>query len=363
MKTFDKRDTNIIKGVAIIFLMWHHLFLTKYRYNHMYVDYSPVTPHIGHLIAKFLKICVAIFVIVSTMGMTYSIKKKYGTLDISIFDMKDYVKNRFINLFSGWIFVYIICFIVTFLLDNLPIRIYGKSSKGIIYMFIDALGLADLFKTPRLVATWWYMSLAFSIILITPFLIKGYTKVGAIYMCALFVVLSRSLNLVSLKIIHYMPAMIIGIIVADNNIFIKMREIKLVKQNIINKVLKLLYITILYCCLRVRQSSMFYILFEISDGFIPLIVMFFIYEFIGQIKYVSDVLEFIGIYSMNIFLTHTFVRANYCRKFIYGFKYAPLILIILLGISIIISMGIEVLKKYSGYNKLVGCIRNKINVM
>ena len=106
-----------------------------------------------------------------------------------------------------------------------------------------------------------------------------------------------------------------------------------------------------------RQSSISSVLFEIKDGFIPFFIIYFLYEFICPVKYLNDVLEFIGMYSMNIFMIHTFIRATYFRKFIYGFKYAPLIIIVLLLISLLIAVLVEQLKKVLGYNRLCGKVK------
>lgn len=61
---------------------------------------------------------------------------------------------------------------------------------------------------------------------------------------------------------------------------------------------------------------------------------------------------------MNIFLIHTFIRATYFRKFIYGVKYAPLIVVMLLVVSLVIAVLVEQLKKVLGYQKLC----NKVNI-
>ena len=64
---------------------------------------------------------------------------------------------------------------------------------------------------------------------------------------------------------------------------------------------------------------------------------------------------------MNIFLIHTFIRATYFRAFIYGFQYAPLIVIVLLGISLAVAVVVEQLKKIFRYEKLCDRIKMKLN--
>lgn len=102
-------------------------------------------------------------------------------------------------------------------------------------------------------------------------------------------------------------------------------------------------------------------MFEIKDGVIPFIVICFCYEFMNPIKYLNTALGFIGKHSMNIFLIHTFIRATYFRKFIYSFKYPPVIIIVLLAISLMVSMIVELMKKYLGYNKMTDKIREKVD--
>jgi len=64
-------------------------------------------------------------------------------------------------------------------------------------------------------------------------------------------------------------------------------------------------------------------------------------------------LEFLGRHSMNMFMTHTFLRAYWYHDFIYGFKYAWLDTLVLLVITLLLSILIEGVKSLSGYNRLV----------
>ncbi len=367
-KTFNKFNTNVVKGVAIIFLMIHHCFLTPARYKNLEVIFAPFTQEQITYISSFLKICVGMFVFISAYGITISIKKKHNTLSPNKSDLCKYIKHRYINLFSGWVFVFLCCVLFSALYSGLPFQTYGKNINGLIYFIIDGLGLADLFGTPTLVSTWWYMSLAITLIIVIPIYMKIYNKLGFIYCSLIFVILVRQLNLIDSSLIHWSPAVLIGVFCADNQVFEKLNDFiitpnklkdKIVKNlgvkclYILNKSIKLFLGLLLICALIVfRQSGMSAILFEIKDGVIPFVIIWFIYEFICGIKYVNSILSFLGKHSMNIFLVHTLIRATYFRKFIYGFKYAPLIVIVLLIISLVISILIEHFKKISGYNKL-----------
>ena len=59
------QDSNVLKGIAILIMLWHHLFLRP--------EYNDIVIH-GHSIAQEIaimcKVCVAIFVFVSGYGLT-----------------------------------------------------------------------------------------------------------------------------------------------------------------------------------------------------------------------------------------------------------------------------------------------------
>lgn len=344
---FSKRDTNIIKGMAIIFMMIHHCFNSPKRYVGCNVVFAPLNQHIVTYLAAFLKICVPMFVFLTAYGITVSLKNKNNTLDITGKQMVDYTKHRMFNLYTGWLWVFALCEIFCMVYSGLPLEVYGKSIKGVVCFLIDGLGMANLFRTPTLVGTWWYMSLAISLIIVLPILVKIYSKIGFMYMFLVFAILSRQLSLTTSSLIHWTPVVLLGIVSADKDLLVKMREFKIIKNSATgNKLFKFVIGLVIILALMIfRQSSMASVLFEIKDGFIPFFIIYFIYEFICPLRYVNDVLGFIGKYSMNIFLIHTIIRATYFREFIYGFKYAPMIVVVLLGISLVVAVLVEQLKK------------------
>ena len=168
-------------------------------------------------IAAFLKICVPIFVFLTAYGITISLKKQYQLSKLKYDNISEYVKHRFFNLYIGWIFVFLFCEIFGLIYNRLPIEIYGKNIQGVIYFCLDGLGIANLFGTPTLVGTWWYMSLAVTLILIIPLAIKIYEKIGFVYMFVLFSILSRQLAVTDSSIIHWLPVVFLGIVSADKS--------------------------------------------------------------------------------------------------------------------------------------------------
>ena len=87
--TFTKKDTQMLKGIAIICMLIHHLFLDPSRYKGYSVDFWPLTETITTHIALAMKLCVAIFVMLSAYGMTLSYKKINNNLEIK----REQIKN------------------------------------------------------------------------------------------------------------------------------------------------------------------------------------------------------------------------------------------------------------------------------
>lgn len=353
--TFTKRETNILKGIALLFLIFHHCFLTPARYKHISVSFFPIKESYANLLAYYLRICVPMFVFFTAFGITLSIKKKYKTLDLNFHDIKEYIKHRYFNLFTGWIFIFFLVEIITCLIDGLPRKRYGYTIKGLLHFTIDGLGFANLFKTPTLVATWWYMTVAFMLIILLPFIIKLYSK-SPYVLCAVIILISKLYTPTKVEIFRWLPIAYIGILFADKEV---LQRIKSINPPTI-KILKFIIgIILILLSIKFKKKLISRHIYVIVDGIMPAILIWFCYEFIVPIKYLNRFLEFIGKHSMNIFLTHTLIRANYFRKTLYGLKYAPLIVLVLLAISIAISIAIEFLKEISRYNKFVDSIREK----
>lgn len=80
--SFDRKQTNISKGVAVLLLLWHHLFFnSETKYDQFTSLFSFHGVPIECLLADFCKVCVAIFLFLSGYGLYKSycqyIKKEY----------------------------------------------------------------------------------------------------------------------------------------------------------------------------------------------------------------------------------------------------------------------------------------------
>lgn len=111
--TFDKRQTNIAKGVAVLMLLWHHLFFNNEENYKKFISIIPGTNvPIECYISDFCKVCVAIFLLLSGYGLYKSYEKtaqKYGVGNrLGAKNDCKFLWNHYIKMMSGYWFIYII---------------------------------------------------------------------------------------------------------------------------------------------------------------------------------------------------------------------------------------------------------------
>ena len=340
---FSKTHTQVIKGIAIVMMLIHHCFLDEGRYGGMGVIFKPFSEELTVLLAAFFKICVGIFVFITAYGITMKMKKMSKEYDISRKDQIKMTINRYISLMAGFLFIFVISAIFCFIMDKGHLKAYANDNvlNEIQYFILDGLGIASLFGTPTLNGTWWYMSLAIVIIALIPLIIKMYNKYGFIVSSVVIFFVTHTFAIDNFNMTRWIFTVLLGIVVADKNILVRLKNLKLfgIKNTNINKCIKFVINTAILVLLVYLRQKMDDTLFEFKDGFIPFFVIYYCYEFITPLKYVSNVFAYLGKHSMNIFLLHTFIRSTYFKSFTYSFKY-PLIIVLVL---LILSLGVSII--------------------
>lgn len=360
---FSKQDTALVKGVAILMMLFHHCFESSYRYAGYELNFFPFTESQTVEIASFFKICVALFVFLSGYGITKSLENT---------PRDGYAKQvcrRSFSLMSGFWFIFVLCIISAAIIMPSMLKVYSSPKIINIGVFVlyDFLGLSALFGTPTLLSTWWYMSLALIIIALMPALHCFYKKFGAIatfILTFLFCgVIRKAFNddVVNFNMIRWLFTLELGMVSADKNLLVKIREFKIIKKcGAADYILKLVvYTAILFACVYERRY-LDYSVSYIRDGLIPMFVVIYCYTVLSPVPGLRNVLQFLGKHSMNMFLSHTILRAYFLKDFLYGLKYSLLTFFALLALSLILSVLIDLLKKFTGYDKLCAKIMSKI---
>ena len=366
---FTKEHTMQMKGIAIIILLFHHCFLNAQRWatvpyeklattkgwGYYPISFAPFSSHTIQYLASFSKICVAMFVFMTGYGMwvSYESQKKKTT-------MSNYIKKRMVTLMTGFLIIFVVTEVLAIPTGRF-IEVYGHDFRSVVYMIIDALGLAKLLGTPLFCLTWWYMSLAIVLIMIFPFVHSIMEKYQWVVVVASIIVPRACGFGQSTDLFRYLLAYTLGMYFAQHDLLARIKE-KFMKQNVAGKLLSLIVSLIgLAVIIKCRQNAWIgWKYLDFWDGFAAMYVIVNSYIYILNGKWIVKGLGFLGKHSMNIFLIHSFYRDVFFHEFTYSFYYAWLDYIVLMAISLVTSIVLEWFKKLIRYEKFIDWVKRLV---
>ena len=366
---FTKEHTMQMKGIAIIILLFHHCFLNAQRWatvpyeklattkgwGYYPISFAPFSSHTIQYLASFSKICVAMFVFMTGYGMwvSYESQKKKTT-------MSNYIKKRMVTLMTGFLIIFVVTEILAIPTGRF-IEVYGHDFRSVVYMIIDALGLAKLLGTPLFCLTWWYMSLAIVLIMIFPFVHSIMEKYQWVVVVASIIVPRACGFGQSTDLFRYLLAYTLGMYFAQHDLLARIKE-KFMEQNVAGKLLSLIVSLIgLAVIIKCRQNAWIgWKYLDFWDGFAAMYVIVNSYIYILNGKWIVKGLGFLGKHSMNVFLIHSFYRDVFFHEFTYSFYYAWLDYIVLMAISLVTSIVLEWFKKLIRYEKFIDWVKRLV---
>lgn len=352
---FDKCSSQAMKGIAILMMLMHHMYLSRDRFEGFQVSFAPFAEQTILYLSSTSKICVAIYALISGYGLYLSYKKSHDT-------SCRWTAKRLIKTMSGFWIIWIIAAIIFQVMFGYVQRVYftdGNWIKSLAEMGLDFLGLAKLFGTATMNGTWWYMSVAVIFVICVPLIMKN--EECMVLILAMLAIIPRMLSLQVMgktEIYAFLPTFLMGMCVAKYGLYDRWFQIW---NHGMKKVVKfLLELVVLYALYKAYGNLPGSIYSEIRWGIFPVIVIAFCSEFITVIPGIRQVFTFIGKHSMNIFLVHTFLRQYFWKEFIYSFGNFAVNVTVLFLISLLISIVLEWLKKITGYNRAVQMVCEKI---
>lgn len=157
---FSLQETQILKGIAIVIIAVHHVFWNSFFVsgsNQIFLIH-PVTI----TLCKYGYICNHIFAALSGYAISFKFKRIKCKFKLPF--------DREFSLLTMFLPVSIIVLLLYWMImKQSPLS--AVYSNNFAYLITDITGLADLFKTPILNPTWWYMSVAHLINIVVPFLL------------------------------------------------------------------------------------------------------------------------------------------------------------------------------------------------
>lgn len=155
-------DTNILKGLALILLLIHHLFSKNTgEFNEITIAGHDIVTSV----AQLSNICVAIFVLLSGYGLT---RKQEISGEESL---AGFYKGRYVKLLFNFWFIWILFVSVELLMGGRSfVDVYHDHIVG--RAILDFFGLSYLFGFYGYNPTWWFMSLIIILYALYPLLYK-----------------------------------------------------------------------------------------------------------------------------------------------------------------------------------------------
>ena len=323
----NKNQSLLIKGIAILLMLLHHLFFVR---NGLYDDIHLFGDHyLVHSIGVFGKLCVALFVFLSGYGLTVSQK--------GIINLKSFYTHRFKKLFLNYWFIWLIFVpIGVFVFKRTFADVYGTHILP--KAFLDFWGVLFSFGYKGYNPTWWFYSCIITLYVLFPLLYKKLDKWPLLIITSCILVsFMRSIPPIA-PISDYLLPFVTGIWMA--------------KQPV-NKFdcISIWEVVICFIGLAIfRNFSGGYVF--IIDTLLCVCIALFVNKVVFP-KLLNGVLIEFGKHSMNIFLFHTFIYLYWFTDLIY-FTRNPLIIFLELTIvCYLISVIIEFVKRKVGFYRLV----------
>ena len=336
----SKSDTIAIKGIAILLMLWHHLFLNTMAYGVL-----------THSLAVVFKVCVALFLFVSGYGLT----KQYSQLEKPYFkNTVKFLLRRYVNFFLNYWFCFVLVVVVSNVCGYSFSEAYPVGRNTLKCVLLDVAGQMgyDSYLSP-----WWFNKMIIQLYLVFPILFliirnKYLSWVGLALVIVVQLYAKSIPGNVFFIVEGGLPAFYIGMLCA---------RCRVVPETNNGKWRPLLLFAAFSVCIglavlhvMVVKDPYVAVLFRASMAFCVIVA----YKSIGD-KHVSA-LEFVGKYATIMYWTHM-LFIMLIPGMIYGMKYSVLIYAVFVAICIVTAALIDGLEKVTRYDKLRVAVVNRID--
>lgn len=330
---FTKEHTQVAKGVALLLMLFDHLYWMDYGKYIAFIK-IPNVNDIPWLIGSVGKICVAMFLFLSGYGMFFSQQERS-------YSIKDSLK-RIYNIWIQYAFITIIIIA----LDSA----FGKIQLDIRKIVLNVVALDYSYNKFA-----WFMITYIVIIFVFPLINKIYSKTNWIVQIGILVGIKCGITVINTvlqskcvvpEIIYkmfiepfmFLPVFLIGYVCAEYKVF--ERALNFIQDKITKKYKIGLVIILIGTCIFMLQISA-----TVFDNIIAPLLCFTI-PYILMSGKVAKVLQYIGKMSTNMWLIHYPIMVTLLNALVYAPRYWLLILIWLIIIMIPICYLIDWSCKY-----------------
>lgn len=353
---FTPADTSICKGIAVLMMLFHHLFNDYPEYAGYTIDYSPLTGDQVTEIAILCKLCVAVFVFITGYGLAASFEKSFKDREPARQELARFSLRRWWRLMTNFWPIYLLAVAFGFL-GRSPIDVYGPGIRSIATnAMFDFLGLAKAFSTPTLNPTWWYVSLAILLIFVAPFAMSAARKFGSLPILisgvlgiALFAVGTDAVFL-------YAASYLLGIFCHENNVLDAWDNWLSGSRG--GQAIKAVFSGTLFLALLPLRNSFDH--YGVIDALLALLLCMFVMSCLRSVPAVSRILSVLGRHSSNMFFTHTLLYSYYFLGFYYSMRFPIAVLAALAASTLALSIVLERVKQAAGYNDFMSRVGERL---
>ena len=333
----NKETSTIIKGVAILMMLFYHLFgrddLGDLCTPLLYIGNTPLVKYLSNACYP-----VSFFMILSGYGLTYCYKKNQLSLSIQ--------SKRILKLYVHyWLILLIFVTIGHFIKPD----VYPND---LLHVLANIVGIRCTYNgetwfllpyTIISLLSWWIIDFVYHLnekrkIIITliiysiVFLTTRYIVYHQLENTTLLTILLQPFFIVQLNFYFSLGILLFRLLENEPT------ALKAVKPTTYFIIIIALFI--IKCMIKVT----------IADGLYAFIIIFCI-SHLQLHRFFHNVLYKLGQYSMPMWMTHTFFAVYLFQDFIYGFKYPLLIWLVLIALSYLVS--IPILKIGNRINTLI----------
>ncbi|MCR5776190.1 MAG: acyltransferase [Lachnospiraceae bacterium] len=342
---FSKRDTNIVKGIAVLAMVFHHTYPNNPGLPINYAEQGAFYL----LLAEAGKVCVSLLTILSGYGLTKSwnnemssIKsKKSRLIGGFIFSIEHYIQ-----LLSMYWCVLLFCYMSRFITGNTIMSIYGSGNKAVTAMILDILGIGYILKSTTFVGGW-YLSSIILLYFLFPLLwliVKkaSYVALIILYLPWVYYICKQDYGMHTDWWLFYAFSFAFGIFLAESNCLSDIAKRLKNRQVIV--------IVMLISLIFIRG----YIALPFDNAVAFAIIIF---EIIVINRQKAGFLNEIGIHSAHIWLLHTFI-GTFTKEDVINNHFLRFIFRVIVCSAI--SMFINRVKEGTNYNSMVKKFRKTV---
>lgn len=351
-----KQDTAVLKGIAIIAMLMHHLWGCPPT------GIEPYTGVLGFL-GNVGKVCVAIFLFCSGYGLSVGYSKVMGDLESTNCDWKSrlittlkFLAKRFVKFYTGYWPIFLIFVPISIFVFNRSLSDAYVGLNPIKRFIMDFLAInGSRCYNP----TWWFNYLIVLLYLLFPILFGGIKRLGClgVLISVLLMIFENKLAYINhYHLLLWQCPFVLGV-------FLHLKEESFsYMYNKLPNWLLCAFVVALIVFVSYWRTIVDYDTSVKIDSILTILLVIGVILLREYFPYMKKTFSLLGKHSMNIYMTHTFFFSYWFSSFFYSCELGGGVNIIaLLTICLFVSIIIEWMKELIRWNKLSNIIIEKID--